>query len=121
MAKSTMNVLRMIDVLNAAKKLVGVYQEWNSQDGPQVNWNGEVTKAISEQLHREIETACDLTADAGMEVEASGKAIVLVFDDIARYFLKWIQDASMQLQTAPPRGSSELLNSLDRLVDQIKV
>jgi hypothetical protein len=112
--------LRTLEALNAAKRLVGVYRKWVQADGPNVVWKGAPTKTISEELHNAIETCSDELADIDLEVDANARGIVLVVDEITRHFIKWVQDASVGLDTAPPRGSSELLNSLDRLVEQIK-
>lgn len=112
--------IKLIDVLNAARKLAAAYRQWNEQDGPIRLWNGGPTKCLSEELDSIIRETCDATADHNCEVDPRARGLLLVFDDIAYYFLKWIQDASMQLVTAPPRGSSELHTSLQRLEEQLK-
>ncbi|MCC7334430.1 MAG: hypothetical protein IT422_05020 [Pirellulaceae bacterium] len=110
-----MSKIKSLDAVNVAKRLVSAYQQWFSQDGPHVNWNNQMVKGISEQLDIAIRGACDDMADAGSEVDEKARAIVLCFDDIADSYLQWIQDASMQLPSAPPGGSTDLRNNLERL------
>lgn len=110
-----MTAIKFTDALNAAKALLNAYQAWQSQEGPHVPYDGAMVKGISERLDRVIRQACDNTADCGDPVDEKARPFVLIFDDLAVAFLKWIQDASMQLPTAPPRGSTDLHNAIDRM------
>ncbi len=114
-----MSKIKSIDAINAAKGLVAAYRAWFSQEGPNVHWSGAIFKGISEELDKSIRDHCDAMADQGHEVEEKARAIVMCFDDIADSYLQWIQDASMQLQTAPPGGSVDLRNNLERLQKQL--
>ncbi len=113
-------MILFVDAINAVKKLTQAYQSWMQQEGPHVPYNGAVVKGISEDLDNTIRKTCDAMADDRgpegiLEVDVKARPFVQVFDDIAVAFLKWIQDASMQLPSAPPRGSSDLHNAIDRL------
>lgn len=113
-------VIKTIDVVVVAKKLISAFKAWKDQEGPLRMWNGASTKCISEDLHNHITEAVNATADEGLQVEPSARGLLLVFDDLSYFFTKWIQDASMQLVTAPPGGSSELINCFDRIADMLK-
>lgn len=114
-------MLKFIDVLNAANAIIKARQRWNQQDGPNIIWQGALTKQISEDLDVSIRQSCDRTADADQdEVDEKGRELMLCLDDVARSHLKWMQDASMGLPTAPPRGSDQLHRVLDRLEVTIK-
>jgi hypothetical protein len=114
-------VLKAIDVMIVARTLMAAYKQWTEQDGPLRIWNGVSTKCISEDLHNHITEACNATADKGLQVEPAARGMLLVFDDLEYFFTKWIQDASMQLVTAPPEGSSELRNCFDRIAEILRV
>ncbi|QDV26341.1 hypothetical protein [Aureliella helgolandensis] len=113
-------MIRLINAINAAKKILVARQAWNEQDGPNIFWQGAQSKQISEAFDEAIRTACDSTADADSEVEDSARALLLCLDDVAYSHQKWLQDASMGLPTAPPRGSDQLHRVLDRLAEQVK-
>lgn len=124
MAKSRVEsrALKALDVVNVARRLLAAYKQWNESTEPGLlrMWNGAPTKFISEDLHRNIEQACDATADLGLDVEPSARGLLLIFDDLEYFFMKWLQDASMQLPTAPPRGSNEIHNCMDRLTEKLR-
>jgi len=113
-------MIKFIDILNAARKIVAARQRWNQQDGPNIQWGGGMTKQVSEDLDMTIRTACDSTADEGDEIEAKARGLQLSIDDVAYSHQKWLQDASMGLPTAPPRGSDQLHRVIDRLEEQLK-
>lgn len=103
-----------IDARRAATTLTNEWKRWKLNPST-VPYNGAVVPCLSEDLHQAIEHTCDAMADAGKPVEDEAKAFVLVFDELAIATQKWIQDASMQLPSAPPRGSVEMHNCFKRL------
>jgi hypothetical protein len=108
-------VIKLLDVVGVAKRVVAAYHEWGAQDGPNVPWRGATVKALSQKLHMTIAEACDSVADFGKEVEPAARKLILAFDELAESFTDWLQAASMNLDTAPPRGSVSLHNALQRL------
>lgn len=116
-----MAILRLIECINAAKSIVSARRKWLEQDGPNVVWQGHLCKTISAELDAAIRNGCDLVADDGKEIEEKAKALLLIFDDLSASFLKWLQDASVQLPSAPPMGSDVLVRTLDRLEQQLQV
>lgn len=114
-------VLFATDCVKAAKQILSAREKWGLQEGPLVHWGGGQRKAISVEFETAIKECCDSTSDAGKEVEEKAKRLVLAFDDVAKFFRKWIQDASMQQPTAPPGGSDELVRAIDRLEQALHV
>jgi hypothetical protein len=106
--------------LNAARSLINAYDEWHQADGPHAGWRGMTVKAISQKLHVAIQNACDATADTGYSVEGAARKYVLIFDDLAAAFTRWIQEASLNQDTAPPRGNSEIHTAIERLKAAMK-
>lgn len=107
--------IRVDHCVTAARRVAASYDRWCSLDEPIVSWRGAAVKAISQDLHESIVQACNDTADAGREVDRGARRMVLLFDDLAREFFQWVQEASLGLDTAPPRGSTGLLNAIERV------
>jgi hypothetical protein len=113
--------LMFTDVLNASRKLVNAYDEWHQSDSSSLNvgWRGQTVKAISKSLHDTIAHVVDLTADEGKEIDPKSRKLLLIIDDLAKSFRQWLMDASLELDTAPPRGNAEMHNALLRLRDAL--
>jgi hypothetical protein len=118
--KNDLPKLTTLECLNAARGVVNAWEEWSQSDGPNQPWKGMTVKVVSQQLHMAIQRGCDATADVGKEVEPKAKRIVMIFDDLARAFIQWLRDASMGLDTAPPRGNADMHNAFERLRLAIK-
>lgn len=115
-------MLKFLDVLHAANRIVSARKAMDANPAPPVHWMGTTFEnPITEEFDNAISAACDATADAGMEVEPKARALMLILDDIAAARIKWLQDGSMHLPTAPPTGSEQLRNNLDRLEAQLKI
>ncbi len=107
--------LTAIECLNHARAVVKAWENWSASEGPTVPWKGMPVKSITEQFAQAIQAGCDATADQGKDVELRAKLLVMIFDDLARSYVQWLRDASMGLDTAPPRGNAEMHNSFERL------
>ena len=104
-------------VLGAARDINRAFDRWNMADGPYVSWDGVATKGMSKELYEGIPTCVDKTADKGLNVDPKARRLMLVLDDIAIEFKRWMQGFSQGLSTCPPRGSEALNNALRRLKD----
>lgn len=96
------------------EKAAKAIRAWESSDGPNVNWNGEVVKAVAPAVDLAFRKLIDGTADEGKEVEDGAKAVVMAIDEFALKYARWLR--AVAVQAASPRGSDELWEAWSRVV-----
>lgn len=102
------NVEQLLD------KAVKAIRAWESSDGPNVNFNGEVVKAVAPALDLAFRKLIDGTADEKKEVEEGAKAIVMALDEFALKYARWLR--AVAVQAASPRGSAEMWEAWSRVL-----
>lgn len=98
-------------LLDKAQKAI---RAWESSDGPNAHWNGEVVKGISPAMDVAFRNLIDGTADQGKEVEDGAKALVVAMDEFALKYARWLR--AVAVQAATPRGSAELWEAWSRVL-----
>ncbi len=96
-------------------------QAWEAQDGPNVNWQGSMMKAFSDQLERAFCFFLDQTADEGRKVDPDAYGPMLAIDELNDAYMSWVKAASMSHPEASPRGSDALWRAWESVKQSFEI
>lgn len=111
MSESKVYLKEVSEQFSRTKK---AYDAWQMSQGTNVPYGGAVVKAVDNDLREEFQRLIDVTADAGKEVEEKARRAVMVLDDFALKYARWLRQAAIGNES--PRGSDDMWRAWEHVV-----